>query len=448
MKKILALVFSLIILEQNSNARYEFNDENEDFDSWSSTRDSWNDEDDYDSSYRKTSSWNDDEDDYNSSYRKTSSWDDEDDYNSSYRKTSSWDDDDDYDSSYRKTSSWNDEDDYDSSYRKTSSWDDEDDYDSSYRKTSSWNDDEDDYDSSYRKTSSWDDEDDYDSSYRKTSSWDDDDYSNSWDDDDWGNPRSKKKQREQEKSLIKRRNQEAINRIILDETPENEKIDLLTDQLKLANTRMKKYISKLKRKSDDPNLNFIEQSFKFNNDGIGILLENSRTDAEWKGKIFKENPESDYNNNEEETEEQTTTDGSLVIYDQVTDKYIREINKMTREECQQKVKNGIIDKEYFFQLSLDNSQKINKAVTSIIEAVENRNGKTSQINKRRDMENAPKLRLLVALNSNLFKDVEFVRSIKNQIKILGESIRESYETASENVKKNHPYLKFLIVDKI
>jgi len=441
MKKILALVFSLIILEQNSNARYEFNEENEDFDSWSSTRDSWNDdEDDYNSSYRKTSSWDDDEDDYNSSYRKTSSWDDEDDYNSSYRKTSSWDDEDNYDSSYRKTSSWNDdEDDYNSSYRKTSSWDDdEDDYNSSYRKTSSW-DDEDDYDSSYRKTSSWDDDDDYDSSYRKTSSWDD---------DDWGNPRSKKKQREQEKSLIKRRNQEAINRIILDETPENEKIDLLTDQLKLANTRMKKYISKLKRKSADPNLDFIEQSFKFNNDGIGILLENSRADAEWKGKIFKENPESEYNNNEEETEEQTTTDGSLVIYDQVTDKYIREINKMTREECQKKVRNGIIDKEYFFQLSLDNSQKINKAVTSIIEAVENRNGKTSQINKRRDMENALKLRLLVALNSNLFKDVEFVRSIKNQIKVLGESIRESYETASENVKKNHPYLKFLIVDKI
>ena len=390
MKKIFALVFSLIILEQNSYARYTFDDENEDFNSWSSPRDSWND----------------DEDDYRSSSRKTSSWDDDDDYRSSSRKTSSWDDDDDL-------------------------------------------------------------------SYKTRYSYYDDD------DDDLINPRSAKEQREieekreqrkkekqlrkkqgkkkkREKALTNRRDQAAIDRIILDETPEDEKFDLLKDQLKLANTRMERYISKLKKKFTDPNLDFIERSFKFNNDSVEVLLENSRPEAKWKGKFLKE--DSEFAENNEEAEEQIlndvpatsnqSTDDLQDDPEQITDENMEKINRMTREECQQKVKNGLIDKEYFFQLSLDNTKKINKAVKSIIQAVENRNGKTSQINKRKSMENAPKLRMLVALNSNLFKDVEFVRSIKNQLKVLGESIRESYEIASENGKKDHPYLKFLIVDKI
>jgi hypothetical protein len=263
-------------------------------------------------------------------------------------------------------------------------------------------------------------------------------------------------QKKREKALINRRNQVAIDRIILDDTPENEKVDLLRDQLNLANKRMERYISKLKKKFSDLNLDFIEKSFKFNNNSIGILLENSRPDAKWKGKFLKEN--SEFEENDEEAEEQIlneapatseqSTNGPHEDPEQITDENIEKINKMPQEECQQKVKDGLIDQERFFQLSLDNTKKINKAVKSIINAVANKNGKTSQINKRKDMKNTPKLRMLVALNSNLFKDVEFVRSIKNQLKVLSESIRKSYETASENEKKDHSYLKFLIVDKI
>ena len=176
------------------------------------------------------------------------------------------------------------------------------------------------------------------------------------------------------------------------------------------------------------------------------MLENNRSEAKWKGKFLKEIPELEENGRESEeqleNEEQKTSD--QIIDDEYTDK----INEMTQEECQEKVKNGIIDKEHFFRLSLDNKKKINKAVKSIINAVKNKNGKTSQVEKRQDMGNAPKLRMLVALNSNLFKDVEFVRSIKNQLRVFGKAISESYKTASENAKKDHPYLKFLIVDKI
>jgi hypothetical protein len=63
------------------------------------------------------------------------------------------------------------------------------------------------------------------------------------------------------------------------------------------------------------------------------------------------------------------------------------------------------------------------------------------------MEYVPKLRMLVALYSNLFNYIEFAKSNKEAF-ILSKTIHESYEAASENQKKDHSYLKFLIVDKI
>ena len=124
---------------------------------------------------------------------------------------------------------------------------------------------------------------------------------------------------------------------------------------------------------------------------------------------------------------------------------IEDVNRLTQEQCQLAVINGIIDREGFFSFGInDNDRAQREAIEGIINATQNAGGNTGIVG-RLDSYSA-KIRVLITRNSNLFKDVEFVRGIRGHLRIFHNELLNSYNTA--RIKLGHPYLRFLIVDKI
>ena len=124
---------------------------------------------------------------------------------------------------------------------------------------------------------------------------------------------------------------------------------------------------------------------------------------------------------------------------------IEEVERLTQEQCQQAVRNGIIDKEKFFAFGIGNNDLAQcEAIEKIINIVNDAGGNVRQA--RRLNGYSAKIRTLVAKNVDLFRDVEFVKKIKDHLKIFHEGLLSSYNDA--HVKTGHPYLRFLIVDKI
>ena len=136
---------------------------------------------------------------------------------------------------------------------------------------------------------------------------------------------------------------------------------------------------------------------------------------------------------------------------------IEDVENLTQEQCRLAVKQGIIDKEYLFSLGIkdynkedeaaypnDEIEEQHNAIDNIVEAVRRAGGKIELANKYQNYTS--KIRTLIAKNRGLFNDVEFVKGIKEYLEVFHEEYFGYYNNAE--IKKGHPYLRFLIIDKI
>ncbi len=129
-----------------------------------------------------------------------------------------------------------------------------------------------------------------------------------------------------------------------------------------------------------------------------------------------------------------------------------EVNRLTPEQCQEAVKQGIICKENFFTFAIGEEKKEQDACLRIIRAVK----KKKQLREMKVVGNqenfSAKMRILLTQHSDLFRDLEFVRTIKDDLKVFHKAAKESFDVAKnrgDNVSiQGHSYLRFLIVDKI
>jgi len=120
-----------------------------------------------------------------------------------------------------------------------------------------------------------------------------------------------------------------------------------------------------------------------------------------------------------------------------------DVKKLTQEQCQLAVKQGVIDHEKLFSgFQVNRNDK--KTFDNIKEKVREKRGQVKQADNSKNYRD--KFKALIDSNKELFKDVKFVKEIKEYLKKLHKRCLESYNKAE--IKKGHPYLRFLIIDKI
>ena len=145
---------------------------------------------------------------------------------------------------------------------------------------------------------------------------------------------------------------------------------------------------------------------------------------------------------------------------------IKDVENLTQEQCRLAVKQGIIDREYLFSYGIkdyneedkaaypnDEIEELRKAeiakqhnaIDNIVEAVRRAGGRIKLANKYQN-DYTTKIRVLITANRGLFNNVEFVKGIKKYLKVFHKEYFGYYNDAE--IKKGHPYLRFLIIDKI
>ncbi|MCR5224555.1 MAG: FKBP-type peptidyl-prolyl cis-trans isomerase N-terminal domain-containing protein, partial [Alphaproteobacteria bacterium] len=144
-----------------------------------------------------------------------------------------------------------------------------------------------------------------------------------------------------------------------------------------------------------------------------------------------------------EVAQNTDVTARLKLIDVLFGKLTEEIiTFLTKEDCEKAVKNRIIHQENFFFLSIGNNEpKLVTAANEILIQMAKTSQTSTQLLKvaRRQLDANPSATLRILVMDPLFTDVEFVRSIKPQLRVFHERYKADYEDKGK--PQGHPYLR-------